>query len=242
MTGTTQQDVQINFAGDVGRVVIDGSRFDVTPDSKVVAYTDREVFPQPPVPVTNEGPIASIGKDFAVAVYGAKIMKTKAGFAIQAVSIVQRLPANEDQTSTAIALAQRVHKVGESLPDGTVVLSVDLDNNQALFVPAKIFGGDAKFDHQDKVVKSANSDGLHGHKDWRRITDAEGETLSKAWDKVAPAELQGRAAPWFWLASPYGNIFGRVRRGGEADWHYYGRVTSTPVPVVRSGPARSLDI
>lgn len=188
MTGTTQQDVQINFAGDVGKVVMDGSRFDVTPDSKVIAYTDQHILPQPSAPSTNEGPIASIGKDFSVAVYGAKITRTPAGFTIQAASI-----------------ARAQLEVGDRLRDGTVILSVDLDKNEALFVPAKIFGGKAKFDDQDNAVKSANRDGLHGHKDWRRITDAEGETLSRVWGS-----------------------------------HH--RDASNPVPVVRSGSARSLDI
>lgn len=221
-------------------VMFGESRFDVTPDSKVVAYTDQNVEPQPLVPATNEGPIASIGKDFAVAVYGAKIMKTDAGFTVQATSIALRPPASKNQTS----LAQRVLEVGERLRDGTVVLSVDRDKNQALFVPAKIFGGYAKFDCQDNVVKSVNGDGLHGHKDWRRITDAEGEMLAQAWDKVAPAELQGRAAPLFWLASPgpsHANNDGRTRkRGEEPDSNTSSlRDCSIPVPVVRSGPARS---
>ncbi len=149
------------------------------------------------------------------------------------------LPANDQQTSS---LGQRAYEVGQRLRDGTVVLSVDLDKNQALFVPAKIFGGEAKFDHQNNVVQSVNRDALHGHNDWRRITDDEGETLSKNWGKVVPAELQGRAAPWFWLASPYDDKGGRVRRGGEAVWDYTYRHGSYPVPVVRSGPARSLDI
>ncbi len=150
------------------------------------------------------------------------------------------LPANDQQTSS---LGQRAYEVGQRLRDGTVVLSVDLEKNQALFVPANIFGGKAKFDNQNDVVKSANRDTLHGHNDWRRITDDEGETLSKNWVKVAPAELQGRAAPWFWLASPSFNLsIGRVRRGGEADWFINTRINSFPVPVVRSGLARSLDI
>ena len=153
--------------------------------------------------------------------------------------IVPTNVANDQQTSS---LTQRVYEVGQRLRDGTVVLSVDLDKNEALFVPAKIFGGKAKFDNQNDVVKSANRDTLHGHNDWRRITDDEGETLSKNWDKVAPAELQGRAAPWFWLASPTSINYGRVRRGGEADWHFDNRLISNPVPVVRSGLARSLDI
>lgn len=233
MTVTNSQDVQINFAG---------SRFDVTPNSEVVAYTDQKIFIQPPASATNESQIASIGKDFAVAVYGAKIMRTDAGFTIQAASVALRPPANENKTSTAIGLAQRVLEVGEHLRDGTVVLSVDLGKNEALFVPAKIFGGRAKFDHQDNVVKSANKNSLHGHNDWRRITDEEGEILSKAWDKVAPAKLQGRNAPWFWLASHVNSGLGRVRRGGEAGWHFLNRTYSDPVPVVRSGPARSLDI
>ncbi len=143
---------------------------------------------------------------------------------------------NENKSS----IAREFLEVGDPMADGTVVLFVDPDKNEALFVPAEMFGGKAQFDHQDNVVNSANRDGLHGHKDWRRITDAEGETLSKAWDKVAPAELPpGR---WFWLASLNTSGYGRVRRGGEADWDYLGRGNSGPVPVVRSGPARILDI
>ena len=121
--------------------------------------------------------------------------------------------ANDQQTSS---LGQRAYEVGQRLRDGIVVLSVDLDKNEALFVPAKIFVRKAKFDHQNNAVKSANRDTLHGHKDWRRITDDEGKTLSQNWGKVAPAELQGHAAPWFWLASPEDDSGGHVRRGGEA--------------------------
>ncbi|QQG37317.1 MAG: hypothetical protein HYS17_06030 [Micavibrio aeruginosavorus] len=230
MTGTTQQpDVQISFTGDVGKVVIGGSRFEVTPDGRVTAYTDQKVFPQPLAKAIDEKNTASIGKDFSVAVYGAKIMKAEAGFTIQAASIAQRPPA--------IGLAQRALEVGQRLSDGTVVLSVDLNKNEVLFVPAKIFGGEARFDRQDNVVESANKDSLHGHKDWRRITDAEGVTLSEAWDKVAPAELQGRAAPWFWLDATEYDINGRVRQGGEPDWDRVFRFFSLPVPLVRSGPA-----
>jgi len=168
---------------------------------------------------------------------GGQLLINGRAYAVNETGLV--LPANDQQTSS---LGQRAYEVDQRLRDGTVVLSVDLDKNQALFVPAKIFGGEAKFDHQNNVVQSVNRDALHGHNDWRRITDDEGATLSKNWGKVAPAELQGRAAPWFWLASPDGTNFGRVRRGGEADWLYYYRDYSYPVPVVRSGPARSLDI
>ena len=168
---------------------------------------------------------------------GGQLLINGRAYAVNETGLV--LPANDQQTSS---LGQRAYEVGQRLRDGTVVLSVDLDKNQALFVPAKIFGGEARFDHQNNVVQSVNRDALHGHNDWRRITDDEGATLSKNWGKVAPAELQGRAAPWFWLASPLSDIFGRVRRGGEADWGYFGRSNSDPVPVVRSGPARSLDI
>ncbi len=148
------------------------------------------------------------------------------------------LPANDHPTN----LGQRVLKVGQCLRDGTVVLSVDLDNNKALFVPAKIFGGKATFDDQNDIVASVNRFALHGYNDWRRITDYEGKTLADNWDEVAPAELKGSAAPWFWLASLFNNSTGCVRRGGEMAWHDFIRHNSLPVPVVRSGPALSLEI
>ncbi len=145
---------------------------------------------------------------------------------------------NAPQTMTAIAASQKALEVGDYLQDGTVVIAVDLKNNQALFAPEGIFGGKATFDKQDAIPAQMNKQNAHGHNDWRRITDAEGETLSKAWDKVEPRELQGSAAPWFWLASSDNDVTGRVRRGGDADWDGKYQDYSRPVPVVRSGPAR----
>lgn len=144
--------------------------------------------------------------------------------------------ANENRTSVAISLAQRALEVGDRLRDGTVVLSVDLEKNEALFVPEGIFGGKAKFDHQDRVVKDVNSSALHGHKDWRRITNVEGAALSEVWDKVAPPAL-GDARPWFWLVSSSLNS-GQVSKGGISSRFLDNRNHSWLVPVIRSGPAR----
>lgn len=142
------------------------------------------------------------------------------------------LPADVANDQPAKDLAQRILEVGQRLRDGTVVLSVDVEKNTALFVPANIFGGKAIFDRQDKVVQTANKDALHGHKDWRRITDDEGETLADNWAKVTTKNPE-----WFWLASPCSLNIGRVRRGGELDWASGYRGDSNPVPVVRVGPA-----
>lgn len=152
------------------------------------------------------------------------------------------------QASISIDLAQRVPltqkflEVGDHLPDGTVVLSVNPDKDEALFVPEKIFGGKATLDRQGDVIESANCNGVHGHSDWRGITDAESKMLSKVWDKVAPVELQGDAAPWFWLPLPNHDIYGFVRKGGEEDWDRFVRYDSRSVPLIRSGPAWVLDI
>lgn len=146
------------------------------------------------------------------------------------------VPTNDQQATKN--LAQHVLEVGQRLRDGTVVLSVDLNKDEALFVPAEIYGGRATFDNQNDVVASVNKNALHGHKDWRRITDDEGKTLADNWAKVTT-----KAPEWFWLASSYYYLsFGRVRRGGHSDWGSNGRVDSHPVPVVRRGLARNLDI
>ncbi len=143
----------------------------------------------------------------------------------------------EDKITLALEAALAVLKrpaaspdtPGHVMPDGTVCIA------PGLYAPAGIYGGNAKFDDQDKVVEKVNAAALHGHTDWRRITDDEGKIISDAWNQNAPPALQGRAAPWFWLASPYGTLNGgRVRRGGEADWFYGHRDVSLPVPVVRS--------
>lgn len=134
---------------------------------------------------------------------------------------------------------QKVLEVGDRLRDGTVVIAVDLDNHTSLRVPEGIFGGVSAFDDQDGVVNNANAQNLHGHDDWRRVTNEEASTLAGAWNKVAPPALQGgRAAPWFWGASGNHFISGRVYRGGESGWLSSYQDTSRPVPVVRSGPAR----
>ncbi len=151
------------------------------------------------------------------------------------------LPANDQQGGN---LAQRVLGVGQRLRDGTVVLSVDVDKDEALFVPAEIFGGKATFDDQYDVVASANKNALHGHRDWRLLDvsrwntpNDEGKTLAYNWAKVTLRDPE-----WFWLASSDDYGGGRVRLGGDSVWISIDRGISHPVPVVRSGPARSLDI
>ncbi|MDD3021675.1 MAG: hypothetical protein PHX61_11980 [Alphaproteobacteria bacterium] len=144
------------------------------------------------------------------------------------------VPANDQQKSN---LAQRVLEVGQRLRDGTVVLSVDIDKNEALFVPEKIFGGKANFDHQNDVVAFANRAALHCHTDWRRIADHEGDKLANNWAKVTTQDPE-----WFWLAAPGSIHLGRVRRGGEPGWFTCYRSELHLVPVVRSGPALVLDI
>lgn len=176
-----------------------------------------------------------LGEDFgavAITVNGQRIE-------IGADGAIQIKPANGN-TMTAIAAAQKALEIGDRMKDGTVVIAVDLKKNTALFAPEGIFGGNSDFDHQDGVVKQANARSLHGNKDWRRGTDKEASALANAWDKVAPPALQGRDTPWFWGAASSKNDNGRVYRGGKADGvsndhRYY----SHPVPVVRSGPARS---
>ncbi len=144
------------------------------------------------------------------------------------------VPVNDQQKSN---LAQRGPWVGQRLRDGTVLMSFDLDKKEALLVPEKIFGGVAKFDDQDDVIKSVNGEGLHGHIDWRRITDNEGQSLESNWTKVTTQD-----PVWFWLASPHRGDGGCVRKSGELIWSFSDRNNSKPVPVVRSVPVRNLDI
>ena len=117
------------------------------------------------------------------------------------------------------SLAQKAFQVGDRLRDGTVCIAVDLHKNKALFAPEEIFGGKAKFDNQGEIPAQLNKQNAYSHNDWRNITDDEGKTLSEVWDKVAPDELKGNAAPYFWITSlddicdNEGQKQGHVRRG-----------------------------
>jgi len=157
------------------------------------------------------------------------------------VSVTVAANINILHASTAITAAKQVLEIGDRIKDGTVVIAVDPKKNLALFAPEGIFGGEADFDHQDYVIYKANKQGLRGHKDWRRVTDNEARALAKVWDKVAPPPLQGSAAPWFWGKSInfIDYYYARVYRGGEAECRPNHRFGSRPVPIVRSGPARS---
>ena len=154
---------------------------------------------------------------------------------------VEIKPANGN-TMTAIAAAQKALEIGDRMKDGTVVIAVDLENNIALFVPEGIFGGNARFEDQYDVVEKADAQKLHGHTDWRLITDNEASALAKAWGKVAPPALQGEAAPYFWGLSAdqaFYSASGRIYRGGMDGWFYSAPRNLYPVPIVRRGPARS---
>lgn len=147
-----------------------------------------------------------------------------------------RIFDDQDQKSVE-KLVERVLKVGERLRDGTVVLAVHLVRNEALFVPAKIFRGKTTFDHQNDVVAWANDGALQGHQDWRRITDREGDILAANWFKVTDMKPE-----WFWLASALGHSYGYLACGGDKRHLSNQKSFSFPVPVIRSGPARILDI
>jgi len=43
------------------------------------------------------------------------------------------------------------------MKDGTIVISVDLKNNIALFAPVGIFGGNSTFNEQDSVIQQSNN-------------------------------------------------------------------------------------
>lgn len=138
---------------------------------------------------------------------------------------------------------QRILRIGERLNDGTVVLSVDIVANVALFLPSKIFVGRCDFDNQNVLAIIANKDNLHGYSDWRNITDLEGLKLSEQWDTVAQGELKNLGKPLFWLSTLFHEINahaagGRVPSGCKTIMR---RSDSLPVPVIRSGPATTMD-
>jgi len=126
------------------------------------------------------------------------------------------------------------------MKDGTVVIAVDIKNNIALFAPNSIFAGEAAFNNQNDVVKQANAgNGLHDHKDWRRLSDFEPRDLARNWDKVAPPASQGRNPPIFWSDTPKGQLFAYRYEGGDTRWSDSPQKSSHLVPIIRSGPARN---
>ena len=152
------------------------------------------------------------------------------------------LPTNAEN-NRLVNPKQAVLEVGQRLKDGTVVLSVDPDQNEALFIPAKIFGGKSSCEKQDEIVEFVNGKAWHGYRDWRRITDDEGKTLSKTWNKVATPSAAARP-PSLWLASSYDSSNGRVLHIGNHNRNQSNddKLNLHSVPVVRSGPAWNLEI
>jgi hypothetical protein len=104
----------------------------------------------------------------------------------------------KDPTQNLQAGFRKVAEVGDRMEDGTVIIDVDLENDRALFAPQAIFGRRTPYFGQYEVVDEANAQALHGHRNWRAIKHEEAQTLVNNWDKVAPPELQGNKAPYFW--------------------------------------------
>jgi hypothetical protein len=140
-----------------------------------------------------------------------------------------------------MADAQAALYVGKRLEDGTVVCSVDWKKNIAKAVPAGVFGGESDHFYMQAVAYRANEgQGLHGHKDWRLGDDEELEGVKNNWPVIAPPELQGSAASWFWGAAVcYRGDDARVWHPGMGEGHTIFRGRLLPVPLVRSFPARS---
>ncbi len=157
---------------------------------------------------------------------------------------------NTVQASTAIASAQEALRVGDLMSDGTIVYSVDLKDNTAVFMPGKIFAGKSDFDHQNDVVNKANKEKLHGYSDWRRVTNnEEASKLAENWRSVARPASRGIRADVFWGVSVSDRNQGRVFCGNDRaapetksfplqrDYNHEERSERHSVPVFRTGPA-----
>src|ERR1035437_1649954 len=131
------------------------------------------------------------GSDAVVVQGGMKVAFNASGITVNVQGATITIDKNGKVAMQAAANdAGKALEVGDHLQDGTVVIAVDLKKDKALFAPEGIFGGESTFDGQDNIPQDVNRKELHGHDDWRRITDVEGKTLSDAWDKVAPPALR----------------------------------------------------
>lgn len=239
-----QENFTIRFSDGIASIITEGAEFSVTPNGSVTVYTDKNIMAQKLEAMLRHG----MHDGFYVSVYGVIISKIDSGFAVQADRIEKSRPdfGNQLQVSNPNrSSAPKVLRVGDHLSDGTVVIYVDPEKDEALFVPERVFAGKARFNKQDDLVESINEAGLHGHKDWRRITDTAGDTLAEVWNKVAPKELQGPNAPLFWISSSKNlGLCGSTNVGGGKGDIYSDslyemvKISSLPVPVIRSGPAK----
>lgn len=189
-----------------------------------------------------------LGGDFGAVAFKVNGLCVEIGADGESVRVVSDTPTKikfsvgitPPKTSTAITAAKDILEIGDRMRDGTIVIAIDIKSNIALFAPESIFVGETTFDNQNDVVKQANSGkGLHGHKDWRRLTDFEPRELARSWDKVAPPASQGRNPPIFWSETPKGDLFAYRFEGGDTRWSDSPRESTHLVPVIRSGPARS---
>jgi len=138
---------------------------------------------------------------------------------------------------------------GDRLKNGTVCFAVNRQRGEALFAPEEMYAGKSGFfaEPQNAIVDKANEQKIHGHDDWRRLEDPESGQLADAWDIVAPREMQGPKAEYFWMSSnirfanygpgsPFTDQYGLARSGGDNPRLWSDKVENERwLPITRDG-------
>jgi hypothetical protein len=201
------QEVKIDQAG-VVTVRLPGSIFKISPDNRVIAYTECSVNLQAAFRVASKG-VVKLGKDGTVAAYNTKIMPTATGFTVHAKSVTLRAA----KTATAIGAALDALKIGQVMKDGTIYFGAlkgvrmftTTDNAQGLYA----------FDNQNAASEWLNQNHAYSHNDWKNPTQEELGVLCANW-------MEAKLSPVFqdctlWSASPVSKSH-PAGKHGPAGW------------------------
>ena len=91
-------------------------------------------------------------------------------------------------------------KVGDKMPDGTVLAGISPDTNKPMYVTPADASLTMKFKEAQKYAAKLDA---HGHKDWHVPTKAELNVLFNNRAAIGGFDISGSdPAGWYWSASP----------------------------------------
>jgi hypothetical protein len=122
-------------------------------------------------------------------------------------------------------------KIGDKMPDGTVLAGISPDTNKPMYAtPAD---ASLTMTFNDAYIYAAKLD-AHGHKDWRLPTRAELNVLFNNRAAIGSFNLTGSyPTGWYWIASPYYGWNAWGQRFSDGYQHYNLKDNPSAVRCVR---------
>jgi hypothetical protein len=122
-------------------------------------------------------------------------------------------------------------KVGDKMPDGTVLAGISPDTNKPMYITAAGASLTMEFNQAKEYAATLDA---NGHKDWRVPTKTELNVLFNNRAAISGFDISGsNPAGWYWSSTQYGNWDAWGQRFSDGAQDNYDKNSHSSVRCVR---------